>query len=101
MSAASPFRIFTAKEAKTRFGELLDEALLHPVGVSKHDRLMAYLVSRGDFDALLAKISALEDELLLAKAELARREGFVGADRVDALLRKIVALEDAETRDQP
>ncbi|SFV14464.1 Antitoxin Phd_YefM, type II toxin-antitoxin system [Pseudoduganella namucuonensis] len=56
-----------------RFGELLDEALGQPVGITKHDRLTAYLVSKRDFESMLANIEALQDQLWLAKAELARR----------------------------
>lgn len=96
MNAAAPFTTFSAKDAKTRFGELLDEALGRPVGITKHERLTAFVVSKRDFEAMLAKIDELEDQLLLTKAELARSRGFVGAERADALLNDFRAAEHAQ-----
>jgi len=86
MSQAATFSMFTAKDAKSRFGELLDAALGQPVGITKHDRLTAYVVSKRHFDAMQEKIQQLEDQLWLAKAELARKEGFVATERVDAFV---------------
>lgn len=79
--------IFTARDAKTRFGEVLDEALGHPVGITRHDRLTAYVVSKRDFDGLVSRVQELEDQLWLARAEAARNEGFASADEVQAFLR--------------
>ncbi|MBB5607102.1 MULTISPECIES: type II toxin-antitoxin system Phd/YefM family antitoxin [unclassified Janthinobacterium] len=86
MGEAAAFTIFSARDAKTRFGELLDEALGQPVGITRHDRLTAYVVSKRHFDAMQNKIQELEDQLWLAKADLARKEGFASTDRVDAFL---------------
>lgn len=86
MSEVATFNIFSARDAKTRFGELLDEALGQPVGITRHDRLTAYVVSKRHFDAMQNKIQELEDQLWLAKADLARKEGFASTDRVDAFL---------------
>ncbi|MBB3005336.1 prevent-host-death family protein [Paraburkholderia tropica] len=77
---------FTARDAKTRFGEVLDEALGSPVGITRHDRLTAYIVSKRDFDALRERVQDLEDQLWLAKANAAREEGFASASDVDAFL---------------
>jgi prevent-host-death family protein len=96
MNTAPPFTTFTAKDAKARFGELLDEALGRPVGITKHDRLAAYVVSKRDFEHMLSRIQELEDQLWLIKAELARKEGFAGAEQTDALLDNIRNLDDVE-----
>ncbi len=96
MTASAPFITFSAKDAKARFGELLDEALGQPVGITKHDRLTAYVISKRDFESMLANIKNLEDQLWLAKADLARKEGFVGPDRVDALLSDFRSINDVE-----
>jgi prevent-host-death family protein len=96
MKVEEPFLTFTAKDAKTRFGELLDEALGRPVGITKHDRLTAYVVSKRDFEQMLVTIETLEDQLWLAKAELARKDGFVGAEQVDALLSDVRNFDDAK-----
>lgn len=86
MSQAATLLTFTAKDAKARFGEVLDEALGRPVGITKHERLTAYVVSKRDFEAIMEKVKDLEDQLWLAKADAARKEGFVDAGTVDAFL---------------
>ena len=43
---------FTANEAKTRFGELLDAAQREPVRVTRRDRVVGVLVSAQDYDAM-------------------------------------------------
>jgi prevent-host-death family protein len=78
---------FTARDAKTRFGEVLDEALGRPVGITRHDRLTAYVVSRRDFEGLRDRVQELEDKLWLLQAEAARKEGFASTSEVDAFLR--------------
>jgi prevent-host-death family protein len=98
MNAVAPFNTFSARDAKAKFGELLDEALGRPVGITKHDRLTAYVVSKRDFEQMLAKIEELQDQLWLTRAELARKEGFVGAEQVDALLSEARNFENAEDR---
>lgn len=77
---------FSARDAKTRFGEVLDEALGQPVAITRHDRLTAYVVSKRDFDALTNRVQELEDQLWLAKADVARNEGFASSNEVNALL---------------
>jgi len=78
---------FTARDAKTRFGEVLDEALGRPVGITRHERLTAYVVSKRDFEGLRDRVQELEDQLWLIKANAAREEGFAGDDEVAAFLR--------------
>ena len=78
---------FSARDAKTRFGEVLDEALGRPVGITRHDRLTAYVVSKRDFETLRDRVQELEDKLWLVQAEAARKEGFASADEVAAFLR--------------
>jgi prevent-host-death family protein len=85
---------FSAKDAKARFGEVLDEALGRPVGITKHDRLTAYVVSKRDFEAMAAKIQDLEDQLWLMKADAARKDGFASPEDVDAFLSKVRNLDD-------
>lgn len=79
-----------------RFGELIDEALGRPVGITKHDRLTAYVVSKRDFESMLSRIDELEDQLLLAKAELARKGGFAGAERANVLLNDFRNADNAQ-----
>lgn len=101
MSTAATFTTFSARDAKMRFGQLLDEALGHPVGITKHDRLTAYVVSKRDFEAMLANIEELKDQLWLARAELARKDGFVGAERIDELLNDFRDIDNEKTGNNP
>jgi prevent-host-death family protein len=78
--------LFSARDAKAKFGEVLDTALGRPVGITKHDRLTAYVVSKNEYETMLEKIEALEDQLWLLKADAAREEGFASTDDVSAFL---------------
>ena len=78
--------LFSARDAKTKFGEVLDTALGRPVGITKHDRLTAYIVSKYEFESMKQTIENLEDQIWLLKAEAARIEGFANARQVSAFL---------------
>lgn len=53
-----------AREAKNRFGELLDMAQRHPVVIEKHGRRVAVMVSAEDYDQLeVMKLERLRTEL--------------------------------------
>jgi len=82
----SALTIFSARDAKTKFGEVLDTALGNPVGITKHDRLTAYIVSKNQYEGLVHKVEELEDRLWSYGAALAREEGFASADEVNAFL---------------
>jgi len=82
----STLTTFSAMDATARFGEILDEALSRPIGITRHNRLTAYVVSKRDFDELVNHIRELEDQLWLAKAEIARNEGYANAEEVSAFL---------------
>ena len=86
MTTAATLKIYNAKEAETQFGEVLNEASRKPVGITKQGRVAAYILSRRDFDAMVSRIQELEDQLWLAKADLAREEGFVGSERLKATI---------------
>ncbi len=68
---------FTAKEAKNNFGRLLDEARISPVTIKKNNRDFAVLISVEEFK----KFVEMEDLYWIAKAELAKKEGFVGVKK--------------------
>lgn len=98
--AAQTLTLFSARDAKTKFGELLDTALGRPVGITKHDRLTAYLVSKYEYETMVERIQELEDRLWLIKADAARKDGFVSSDEVDAFLVDIGNLNDESSNDQ-
>ena len=67
---------FAAREAKTRFGELLDTAQREPVTIEKHGRRVAVVLSAGEYDNLLAfKRDRLLAELQVGLDQLERGEG--------------------------
>lgn len=90
--------IFSAKDAKAHFGELLDAALGRPVGITKHERLTAYVVSKNLYESMVEQLQTLEDQLWLLKAAAARKEGFVDPKTVDAQLNKLKTLENEEIK---
>ncbi|MEO8202572.1 MAG: type II toxin-antitoxin system prevent-host-death family antitoxin [Betaproteobacteria bacterium] len=45
-------KTFTANEAKTRFGEFIDEAQRAPVRVMRRDRVVGVMVSAHDYEAM-------------------------------------------------
>jgi prevent-host-death family protein len=47
-------KTYTANEAKTRFGELLDVAQREPVRLTRRDRVVGVLVSAQDYEAMRA-----------------------------------------------
>ncbi|MBP1208149.1 prevent-host-death family protein [Duganella sp. 1411] len=96
MTTAAPLKIYNAKDAETQFGEVLNEASRKPVGITKRGRVAAYILSRRDFDAMVSRIQELEDQLWLAKADLAREGGFVGSERVKTILGAIGDVQNEE-----
>ncbi|MBI3370323.1 MAG: type II toxin-antitoxin system Phd/YefM family antitoxin [Betaproteobacteria bacterium] len=47
-------KTYTANEAKTRFGEFIDQAQREPVRVMRHDRVVGVMVSAQDYQAMRA-----------------------------------------------
>ena len=47
-------KTYTANEAKTRFGEFIDQAQREPVRVMRHDRVVGVMVSAEDYEAMRA-----------------------------------------------
>ncbi len=45
---------YTANEAKTRFGEFIDQAQREPVRVMRHERVVGVMVSAQDYEAMRA-----------------------------------------------
>lgn len=64
----------SAKEAKERFGALIEAAQRGPVAIERHGRRVAVLVHAEEFD----RLEALEDAYWGEKARAAAKKGFIG-----------------------
>lgn len=99
MTNPAALETFSASDVSEQFAKLLDAASSKPVGITRQDQLAAYLVSKRDFEAMVASIQQLEDQLWLAKAELARKQGFVGSNRVKAIVSSLRATENTQNEE--
>lgn len=79
-------------EAKARLEELLDAAAASPVAIAAPDGRAAYLVSKHDLDGMVTAVEELTDQLWLARAELARKGGFVGATEMREIIEQLDGL---------
>ncbi|MFC4518438.1 MULTISPECIES: type II toxin-antitoxin system Phd/YefM family antitoxin [Cupriavidus] len=86
----------TAKEAKNRLGEVIDESIAHPVGISRNGRLVSVLVSERLFQSMQARLEELEDADWLRRAREARAGGFAPATEVAALIGRLEQDADAK-----
>ena len=78
-------KTYTANEAKTRFGEFIDEAQREPVRVMRHDRVVGVMVSAQDYEAMRAFYADRLQQTMDRSAEHAARAG-MDAATLDKLL---------------
>lgn len=95
-------KMVSVKDAQVRLAELLRAASEDPIEIAAEDGRAAYLVSKHDFDAMVAAVEQLTDQLWLVRAELARKGGFVASDEMKEIVGKLndVAHADADTRER-
>ena len=75
---------YTANEAKTRFGEFIDQAQREPVRVMRHDRVVGVMVSAQDYAAMRAFYADRLRQTMDKTADQAARAGLT--DRALAAL---------------
>lgn len=68
-------KTYTANEAKTRFGEFIDDAQRQPVRVMRHDRVVGVMVSAQDYEAMRAFYADRLRQTMDRTAEQAARAG--------------------------
>ena len=81
-------KTYTANEAKTRFGEFIDQAQREPVGVTRHDRVVGVMVSLQDYAAMRAFYADRLRQTMDKTADRAAR-----ASLTDAMLDSLLADE--------
>lgn len=78
-------RTYTANEAKTRFGEFLDQAQREPVRVTRRDRVVGVMINAQDYEAMRMFYADRLRGTLRESAAAAARAGLTPA-RLKALL---------------
>lgn len=68
----------TAKDAKNRFGELMDTVQREPVGIEKHGRPVAVILSEVAYEKM--KLEHLQAMLAVGEAQLDRGKGIDGKE---------------------
>lgn len=97
MTTRTTLKVCSVQDAKARFEELFDAASRQPVEIAAQDGSAAYLVAKRDFDAMVAAVEELTDQLWLIRAELARKRGFAGTEKVESILSNLEGVGHAET----
>lgn len=80
---------FTANEAKTRFGELIDRVQREPIQVTRRNRVVGVMVSAEDYHAMRAFYADRLRHTLKLSAEEAAAKGLT-----DEKLEQLLADED-------
>lgn len=75
-----------AKEAKEKFGQLLDTAQREPVTIEKRGRAVAVVLSIADYE----RLEAIEDAWWGERASKAEAEGSLGPEESERLLARLV-----------
>jgi prevent-host-death family protein len=71
-------KAITAKDAKNRFGELMDTVQREPVSIEKHGRPVAVVLSEVAYEKM--KLDHLRAMLAVGEAQLDRGEGIDGKE---------------------
>ena len=80
----------TATHARVHFGEVLENALREPLAIEKSGRKVVVILSYKEYE----RISSLEDQYWLLKAEEAEREGFIGTEAGEKLFQELLHAKD-------
>lgn len=86
-------KTMTATDAKTRFGQMLDDAMRAPVVIEKSGRSVAVLVSSQEYQ----RLQDAEEEMWGFRARMAEANGFLDEAEQTAWLARMGAKLNAET----
>jgi prevent-host-death family protein len=79
----------TSKEAKERFGVVIDAARREPVTVTRHKRKWVVIMSAERYEEL----EALEDAYWVARAEAGEKSGYLSVEESEAFLQEMLNAE--------
>lgn len=94
MALMAKVTIIPAREAKNRFGELLDAVQRQPVIITKKGRPVARIVAFVDPE----RFREVEDRMWGERAEKAAKEGYLTPAQSEAFLKKMRARTNAHSR---
>lgn len=78
-------KTYNATDAKNKFGQLLEDALVQPVGISKKGRTVAFLVSASEYK----RLTAIDEAELTKRALSDDSKGYLSEEETKNLLDKI------------
>ncbi len=79
----------TSKEAKEKFGTLVDTARREPVTITRHNRSSVVVISAERFEEL----EAVEDRKWVARARRAEKKGYLGTEESEAIIQRVLNAE--------
>ena len=85
--------LFTASDARRRFGRLLETVQREPVTTTKNGRAVAIIVPSSDNDLILEMQEFLEDRQWCERISEAERGGYIGVQESKRILREALNAE--------
>ncbi len=82
--------VLSSKEAKEKFGIMMDTAIKEPVTITKHNRPTVVVVSSERY----AELEACEDRVWTAKALEAEASGILSAEETVTFLKEQLSASD-------
>ncbi len=82
--------VISSREAKEKFGVLMDTALREPVTVTKHSRPSVVVISVERY----AELETMEDQYWIAKARAGEESGYISPEDSEDLLKRMLNAKD-------
>ena len=79
-------KTISATKAKMLFGELIDEARISPVSVTKNNKIVAVMMSASEYE----RLQSLDTAYWANKALQAKEGGFVGKKKSGELINDLL-----------
>ena len=87
-------KLFSASDARRRFGRLLKIAKREPVTITKNGRAAAMMLSVSDKELIAAVEGFLEERYWVERIADAERGGYIGARDSNRILSEVLNAED-------
>ena len=79
-------KTYTAKDAKNRFGQLIDDVRSGPVSITRNGRKVAVMISAGDAKLLDQLAQCLEEKYWSDRIAEAEEGGYLSAEEINKIL---------------